>query len=53
MVRGVGAGESAQPAAAKPVDLGRDENLEEILRVRINSLAAKKLTVYPRPAAAN
>jgi len=52
MVRGVGAGESAEVAAARPVDLGRDENLEQILRVRINSLAAKKLTVYPRPATA-
>ncbi len=50
MVRSVGVGESAEPAAARPVDLGRDENLEEILRVRINALAAKKLTLYPRSA---
>jgi hypothetical protein len=52
MVRGVGGGESTEAATARTVDLGRDEKLEKILRLRINSLAAKKLTVYPRPAAA-
>ena len=30
------------------VMLGRDRNLEKVLRHRINALAAKKLTIYPR-----
>ncbi len=36
------------PSGSKSVPLGRDENLEEILRQQIHQLAAKKLTIFPR-----
>ena len=42
------AGGEPAGAAGDRVDLGRDENLEKILQERINALAAKKLTIYPR-----
>jgi hypothetical protein len=41
-------GERGGPIGDVRVSLGRDKDLEKILRQRINALAAKKLTIYPR-----
>jgi len=41
-------GDPQETASAALVDLNRDRKLEGILQQRINSLAAKKLTLYPR-----
>jgi hypothetical protein len=40
--------EAERQISAVTVDLGRDANLEAILQRRINSRAAKTLTLYPR-----
>ena len=36
------------PSEGKLSPIGRDENLEQTLQQKINFLAAKKLTIYPR-----